>query len=238
MSYLTENELIDRCKFYTIQLESLLKNEEEFKDVGKSFPISIHKNNPSDLRLLDYNDFTLKIAGYSREELQELGPEFITKHMHPYSINVIATKVVNSLLKNPGKIIGFIQYLHVYGNEKEYQPILTFSKTDKNNSDGTLCISLTSQMFYNEEMPKKIEQIIEMDEFKFKYFKQFQLLTEREKQILTLLAEGLNNPRIADRLFISRQTVETHRKNINRKLGIKHYRDVVQFALAYDLVKI
>lgn len=238
MSYLTEQELIERYKFYTIQLESLLKKEEEFKDVGERFPIGIHKNNPSDLRLLDYNDFTLKIAGYSREELQELGPQYIIKHMHPYSIKVIATKVVNSLLENPGKIIGFIQYLHIYGNEKEYQPILTFSKTDKNNSDGTLCISLTSQMFYNEKMPKKIERIIEMDEFKLKHFKQFQQLTQREKQILTLLAEGLNNPKIAERLFISRQTVETHRKNINRKLGIKHYRDLMKYALAFDLVEI
>lgn len=239
MTYLTEEELVDRYKFYIVQLESLLKDKKEiFKELGENFPVSIHKNNPSDLRLLDYNDFTLKIAGYSREELEKLGPRYITKHMHPHSIKVIATKVVNSLSINPGKIIGFIQYLHVYGNEEEYQPILTFSKTDKNNSNGALCISLTSQMFYNKKMPKKIEQVIEMDEFKFKHFKHFQQLTEREKEILKLLAEGLNNPKIADRLFISRQTVETHRKHINRKLGIKHYRDVVQYALAFDLVKI
>lgn len=238
MPYLTENELIDRYKFYTIQLESLLKKEEQFKDVGESFPVSIHKNDPSDLRLLDYNDLTLKIAGYSREELEKLGTKYFIKHMHPHTMNVIATKVVNLLLKNPGKIIGFIQYLHAYGNEAEYQPILTFSKTHKKNPDSTLCISFTSQMFYNEKIPKKIEQIIEMDDFKFNHFNKFQQLTERETEILTLLAEGLNNPKIAKRLYISRQTVETHRKNINRKLGIKHYRNIVQYALAFDLVKI
>lgn len=238
MAYLTEQEFVDHYKFYTIQLESLLDKEEDFKDVGESFPVSIHRNDPSNLRLLDYNDLTLKIAGYSREELEKLGARYFIKHMHPHTMNVIATKVVNLLLKNPGKIIGFIQYLHVYGNEEDYKPVFTFSKMYKTNSDVPHCISLTSQMFYDEKMPKKIEQIIEMDEFKFKHFKQFQQLTEREKEILTLLTEGLNNPSIADRLFISRRTVETHRKNINRKLEIKHYRDVVKYALAFDLVKI
>lgn len=44
-------------------------------------------------------------------------------------------------------------------------------------------------------------------------------LTRREKEILKLLDEGLNGPQIADKLFLSPYTVETHRKNLMQKLN-------------------
>ena len=46
------------------------------------------------------------------------------------------------------------------------------------------------------------------------------LLTRREKEILQLLADGLNGPGIAKKLFISHFTVETHRKNLMQKLHV------------------
>jgi two-component system nitrate/nitrite response regulator NarL len=45
------------------------------------------------------------------------------------------------------------------------------------------------------------------------------LLTRREKEILLLLADGLKGPQIAERLFLSPLTVETHRKNLCKKLN-------------------
>lgn len=45
-------------------------------------------------------------------------------------------------------------------------------------------------------------------------------LTPREIEILTLIAAGLTNVKIAARLNLSKYTVETHRKNINSKLGV------------------
>lgn len=46
-------------------------------------------------------------------------------------------------------------------------------------------------------------------------------LTKREKEILLLLRDQLTNQQIADKLFLSVYTVETHRKNIMQKLGLK-----------------
>lgn len=237
-SYYTESELVDRYKYYIIQLESLLHRGESFIEMGEELPISIHRNDINTLALLEYNDATLTNAGYSREEMDALGVQFFLKHVHPYHIKVTARKVVEAILKEPDRVVGFVEYMHLNANEEEYKPVLTFGKINKNEPESTLMLSLVPQMFYNNKLPSHIEQIVAMDEFKFRHFKQFQQLTAREKQILTLLAKGLNNPRVADRLFISRQTVETHRKHINRKLGIKHYRDVVQYALAFDLITI
>jgi len=45
------------------------------------------------------------------------------------------------------------------------------------------------------------------------------VLTRREKEILKLLADGLNGPEIAEKLFLSPLTVETHRKNLLRKFN-------------------
>ena len=47
----------------------------------------------------------------------------------------------------------------------------------------------------------------------------FETLTVREKEVATLVAEGLSNREIASRLGISKHTVEVHLKNIFRKLG-------------------
>lgn len=64
----------------------------------------------------------------------------------------------------------------------------------------------------------------------------FQSLTKREKQILKLLSQGLNNPQIGETLFISRRTVEEHRKNLNKKLNIKNHIQILRFANAFEIL--
>ena len=56
-------------------------------------------------------------------------------------------------------------------------------------------------------------------------------LTTREKEVLSLIAEGLNNQQIADKLFISPRTVDTHRTNIMQKLDIHDAGNLVRFAI-------
>jgi DNA-binding NarL/FixJ family response regulator len=59
-------------------------------------------------------------------------------------------------------------------------------------------------------------------------------LTKREKEILTLVASGLSNPDIAQKLFLSLDTVKTHRKNLMRKLDINNTAALVKFALEHS----
>lgn len=57
------------------------------------------------------------------------------------------------------------------------------------------------------------------------------VLTKREQEILALIGQGLNNQQIADRLFISPRTVDTHRTNIMQKLDIHDSANLVRYAL-------
>jgi two-component system NarL family response regulator len=60
-------------------------------------------------------------------------------------------------------------------------------------------------------------------------------LTPREKEVLQLLAEGLTSPQIATRLFIATSTVDTHRRNVMRKLDIHSVADLTKYAIREGL---
>lgn len=62
------------------------------------------------------------------------------------------------------------------------------------------------------------------------------LLTDREREILKLIAREYSNKQIAEELFISERTVETHRKNIFRKTGTASLVGLIKFAYANNLI--
>lgn len=62
------------------------------------------------------------------------------------------------------------------------------------------------------------------------------LLSEREKEVLTLIAKGFSNKEIAEQLTISVKTVETHKGNLMEKLQMKTRPELVQYALKKGLL--
>jgi len=64
------------------------------------------------------------------------------------------------------------------------------------------------------------------------------LLTPREQEVCRLLAYGHTNVEVAEKLFISDRTVETHRTNIMAKLGLRSRADIVRFAIDNGLLKV
>ena len=61
-------------------------------------------------------------------------------------------------------------------------------------------------------------------------------LSEREREVLLLLAEGLSNQEIAGRLSISQSTLQTHRAHVLDKLGLRTTADLIKYAVRHGLV--
>jgi len=62
-------------------------------------------------------------------------------------------------------------------------------------------------------------------------------LSPREREVLQLGAEGYGNPEIAEKLFISPRTAETHRTNLMRKLGLQSQTDLVRFSIRRGIIQ-
>ena len=66
----------------------------------------------------------------------------------------------------------------------------------------------------------------------------FDALTEREREVLALIAQGLSNQEIADQLVISAKTVNRHRENIMAKLNLHSRVELVRYAIEKGLIDI
>ncbi len=63
------------------------------------------------------------------------------------------------------------------------------------------------------------------------------LLTDREVEILKLIAEGLSNKEIGGKLFISHRTVDTHRTNLMKKLEVNNIAGLIRYAIKHGFIR-
>ncbi len=66
----------------------------------------------------------------------------------------------------------------------------------------------------------------------------YDTLTRREREILRLVAQGMTSHQIGQKLLISSRTVEVHRRNLMRKLGVSHHTELVGLALRHGLIQL
>lgn len=66
---------------------------------------------------------------------------------------------------------------------------------------------------------------------------QSSILTRRELEIVHLIADGLTSQQMADKLFISHRTVETHRANLMKKMGVKNAVELIKKAQQMKIIK-
>lgn len=67
---------------------------------------------------------------------------------------------------------------------------------------------------------------------------EYERLTDREKEVLQLVAEGRANREIAERLFISVKTVLRHRTNVMDKLGFHNRTELIKYAISKGLIEV
>lgn len=107
----------------------------------------------------------------------------------------------------------------------------------KNADQQTILAAIKKVVKGEEYIDESIKKILIQESISGQRRSMFDIpLTKREKEILKLIADGLSNQEIADKLFISLRTVETHRFNLTQKLDVKNAAGLVKEAIKRGLV--
>jgi two-component system nitrate/nitrite response regulator NarL len=85
--------------------------------------------------------------------------------------------------------------------------------------------------FFGAEVTKEV-----MNGLRSPQLTQEVVLTKREKEVIELIVNEFTTDQIAERLFISHHTVESHRKNILSKMGVKNTAGLVKYAIQQGIV--
>jgi DNA-binding NarL/FixJ family response regulator len=94
-----------------------------------------------------------------------------------------------------------------------------------------------NKFFCGQILEKIREENINVDDIEFEELSCEPIsLSQRELEVIALIAEGHTNTVIADKLFLSAHTVNTHRKNIMKKLGVNNTAGIVMYAVKTQLV--
>jgi DNA-binding NarL/FixJ family response regulator len=196
-------------------LKRLLMTRPEFVIVGEAYngerAIELLHSNKVDILILDINMPELDGIAVTRMVAKEFPQvKILILSMHTetdFAKELLRLGASGYLMKNTGKEELFLAI----------NSILTEGKY----------IS-TELVTKSEPQPESIKT---KEEFDKKYN-----LTRREIEVLKLLVQGKTSPEIASALFLATYTVDTHRKNLLRKLSLKNTAGLVRFAIAHNLI--
>lgn len=169
------------------------------------------RNTMPDVAIVDIN-----MPGMNGEELTTKIKEFYT------TIQVIALSMYDDATHIMDMIeAGVSGYLLKNVNDKELVDAIRMVANGK--------------MYFSSEVSEKITTLVIRQQKKLDQPEEPRL-TERELEILKLIAEEYSNAEIANTLFISERTVETHRKNMLRKTNNKTIVGLLKYALEKQII--
>lgn len=185
------------------------------------------------LTQIPYVEFVATAANafQALEKVHEFQPELVITDINMPEISGIEFTVKLKKEYPNVKVIGMSTF-----NERSY-----ISQMIQSGADGFLVKSASK-----EEIEEAISTVVEgkmylsvdvnMNSQQRKELKNQPVLTRREKEILNLIADGLTNPQIAEKLFISLNTVDTHRKNLLSKFDVNNIASLIKIAISNGLI--
>lgn len=179
-----------------------------------------------------------------REGLLAMLEHITSVHIHPVSVNnrqsldsLLAVRQIDLLLVS-SHFDGAFDFQQFHQQHPQIPcaaivtDLVTLAKTDKSLPYITITTS-------SDQLALLIEQLVrEKSATPASPADERDVLSVREREILVLLAQGLSNKEIADRLFLSVYTVMTHRRNICQKLNIHSVSGLTIYAIANKLMEL
>ena len=90
-------------------------------------------------------------------------------------------------------------------------------------------VVLNGDRYFSSQIKIEIDSLLERDQKK-------EQISDRELEILECISRGLTNQDISEKLFLSQHTIETHRKNILRKLDAKNTAELIRISVEKGLI--
>ncbi len=90
--------------------------------------------------------------------------------------------------------------------------------------------------FYSSQLTESVLEVSSMEVKKETNVKMLSLLSDRERDVLRLVAEGVSSKEMADQLHLSPRTIETYRKSLLKKLDARNSADLIRIAIREGLI--
>ncbi|GAA4326264.1 hypothetical protein GCM10023115_39240 [Pontixanthobacter gangjinensis] len=214
---------------YLDDIKKLLKEGTiNLDDLSNLVPGILHINKIEDLSFRYLSKPGQNIIGYTIEQLRENSLAIFKKHQSEFTLQITHPKVIDEFKDcNHDKVLLFYQD---WKNGKE-PPYFFLTITKIFDEENLLSVSFFPEKV--ENLTKGINQIFGINRIFLKYYKAYNSLTKREKQILDLLGKEKIRGEIAASLFITEATVKKHCENIYRKLGTHKRTELEKIAVSF-----
>ncbi|MBA9079655.1 response regulator transcription factor [Rufibacter quisquiliarum] len=181
----------------------------------------------------------LNKLGITLEELKEMGPDYHLRFFNPEETGDYIPKLICGLLErnDEQEVISFFQQVRFHGSEVWHWHLSTLKilmKDDQNQPLLTITIALLIDPM--RHITAKVSRLLDENTFLRQNYQRYSQLGSREREVLKLVVLGKSSVEIAQELFISEKTVNTHRRNIKLKLNANTSYDLSQYAMAFDLI--
>ncbi len=228
-----EKKLVEEPQKKLYKLCQLLDNGLiTLQDIADVIPGIMHVNARDDLALEFMSELGCNIIRYSNEELQNLGASVLEKHQSDYTLKVTYPKLFEELSKND--IDQVTTFFQDWQYSKGENPVFHYTSTKILNEKQTISISLFPRNI--EYLSKKVNNMFGINTIFDNYFKLYQTLTKREKEIVKLLGRELTRKEISCLLFIDEKTVKKHCENIFKKLHTNKRTEIEKIAMAFSTI--
>jgi len=184
------------------------------------------------------NENGLKGLGLTLEELRKIGNDYLQNFFNLDDAEDFLIKLKNMLdSRETNESFTFLQQVKLK-ESPDWVWHIGSTRIFFQDAEGKPTHLLTTAIPIDElkHIPNKARRLLAESEFLRSNISKFLQLTNREREILRLVAVGKSSLQISNQLYISTETVNTHRKNIKSKLGISTIFDFTQYAQAYDLM--
>lgn len=146
-------------------------------------------------------------------------------------------KIASLLDRNTDETVNYFQQVRT-SETQDWDWYLSGTRILLRDSENKPLLTITIAMHIDPKhhITSKVSRLQDENNFLKKNFERFGTLTTREREVLKHQSLGKTSGQISKSLHISAATVETHRKNIKRKLDISSSFDLSMYARAFDLI--